>query len=192
MEDINSDSTISSDARSTDAERLSKNEFPERYYGRSTTADGNIVDYEDLSPPESPGYWPVAPPRNNSDSTSPDAASPAAEKLSGKDSNSPTTRDLSPPVSPSYLPVSPPRNDSDSASSDPGKTLFPIAEEKKKRKLPAQEKDQNKQKFAHKYSAEEGRKKEQKLAAWMKSWGSNSRDDKFSHKHVAPNHDVAP
>ena len=194
MEDINSDSTISSDARSTDADRLSKHEIPERFYGQLATADGNIVDYNDLSPPESPGYGPVAPPRNNSDySTSPDAASPAAEKLSGKDSNSPTTRDLSPPVSPSYLPVSPPRNDSDSASSDPGKTLFPIAEEKKKRKLPAQEKDQNKQKFAHKYSAEEGRKKEQELAAWKKPWENNGQDDKkFSHKHVAPNHDATP
>ena len=110
-----------------------------------------------------------------------------------KDSNSPTTRDLSPPVSPGYLPVSPPRNDSDSASSDPGKTLFPIAEEKKKRKLPAQEKDENDQKCASKYGAEERRKKEQELAAWMKPWDSYSQDDKkFSHKHVAPNHDATP
>mmetsp|Transcript_30371 Transcript_30371/g.49476 ORF Transcript_30371/g.49476 Transcript_30371/m.49476 type:complete len:229 (-) Transcript_30371:190-876(-) len=147
MEDINSDSTISSDARSTDGDRLSKHEIPERFYGQLTTADGNIVDYNDLSPPESPGYGPVAPPRNNSDS----------------------------------------------ASSDPGKTLLPIAEEKKKRKLPAQKKDQNKQKFGHKYSAEEGRKKEQKLAAWMKPWDSCNQDNKkFSHKHVAPNHDAAP
>ena len=129
---------------------------------------------------------------NDSDSTKSSDASPAAERLSRKESNSPTTGDLSPPVSPGYLPVSPPRNDSDSTtSSDPGKTLFPIAEEKKKRKLPAQEKDQNDQKFAHKYGAEERRKKKQELAAWKKPWENYGQDDKkFSHKHVAPDHDT--